>query len=226
MTNTPTSKLFREAAKKYGQLTDEEREFIAKERKRQEEAQLQAFIKSANASRIKKAGLFGDYATADCAKGREIYREAKKGHGFYYWGKCGRGKTYAAACAARLFIEEGKTAKLVTTSQYLNEIKSTWHGKGDAEVIRRRYAEYDLLVLDDFGVEMANENDAAELVALLDLRIKRKAPIVFTSNLRAGEMSNRYGSLMGNRITSRIGGICTLANIQEVKGEDWRLKCN
>lgn len=222
MTNTPTSKLFREAAKKYGQLTEEEREFIAKERQRQEEAQLQAFIKSTNASRIKKAGLLGVYAKANSPLGQEVARRAMDGEGTFLFGRCGRGKTYAAACAVRVFVEKGKTAKLTTTTEFLQTIKDEFDKAGEAQALKRAQG-YDLLALDDFGMEKRTEWSMEQLEALLNKRYEAEKPTIITSNYSVAKLRDLWGGVEGDRIASRIAGACYR---QEVKGEDWRLQCN
>ena len=56
-------------------------------------------------SRLRKAGLRGPYAEADCDLGKRMAKLTGKGEGAYLWGEPGTGKTYAAACAVRLVDE-------------------------------------------------------------------------------------------------------------------------
>lgn len=227
MTSTRLSNALAEANRRYAALSDEEKAAIKRNAELREQEQLREFRKREIASKVKKAGLLGNYAEADCELGRFIAREALEGRGTFLFGECGRGKTYAAACAARVFIMAGKTAKLITTTKYLNSIQSTWardyRGGESADDIRKRFSGYDLLVLDDFGVEQSSEFAARELTELLDNRIGALKPIVFTSNVTVGHLSDKYGAIEGKRIASRITGICTRQNLREVTGRDWRL---
>ena len=75
-------------------------------------------------SRLRKAGLRGPYAEADCDLGKRMAKLAGKGEGAYLWGEPGTGKTYAAACAVRLAVLDGTSAKLVTTSRLLDDIRA------------------------------------------------------------------------------------------------------
>ena len=82
-------------------------------------------LRALKASRLRKAGLKGAYASADCRLGSESMRRAAKGRGTYLYGLPGRGKTYAAACAVRLAVESGRSARLVASQALLQETAST-----------------------------------------------------------------------------------------------------
>lgn len=169
-------------------------------------------------SRLAKAGLRGVYAGADSAEGRAAFRRFEQGRGTYLWGKCGRGKTYAAACCVRLSLEAGRSARLVTAKGLLDQVKAGYDG-ADAGALERAEG-YDLLALDDLGVEKATDWAIETLTGLIDERVAAGRPTVITSNYALGELSRRYGGIAGERIASRIGGACERV---EMTGEDRRL---
>ena len=170
------------------------------------------------ASRLRKAGLRGSYADAECQLGEEAYRRAKEGMGTYLFGLPGRGKTYAAAAAIRMAVLNGDSAKLVTAKGLLDAIKAEWDGgsKGALE-----FAEgYGILALDDLGVEKPTEWAMETLTELIDARVSAGLPTIVTSNYSLGGLRDRWGGMAGMRIASRLGGACERI---EVSGADRRL---
>ena len=169
-------------------------------------------------SRLRKAGLRGEYATAACTEGALAYRRARDGRGTYLHGMPGRGKTYAAAAAVRLAVRDGLTAKLVTAKGLLDAIKAEWDG-GERGALERA-ERYDLLALDDLGVERPTEWAMETLTGLIDTRVSAGLPTIVTSNYSLGELRDRWGGMPGMRLASRLGGACERV---EMTGPDRRL---
>lgn len=168
------------------------------------------------ASRRRKAGLVGRYAEADCELGRRVFALAEGGVGAYLHGAPGRGKTYAAACAVRLALGSGMSAKLVAAADLLDAVRRGFDTGGDPLSHAERYG---LLALDDLGAESPTEWARETIVRLVDARTSRGLPTVVTSNHRLGEMRDMWGGAQGARIASRLGGAC---EIIEVSGDDMR----
>lgn len=184
------------------------------------------------ASRLRKAGLAGAYLTADCELGRRVDELVRKGRGAYLWGRPGRGKTYAAACAVRLATEregygmrptEGirervPIARIVSTADLLSREREGYDG-GQRGAIDRA-ASVGLLVLDDLGAEKATDWACEQLTRLVDRRVSSGRPLIVTSNLSLGELSKAWGGMPGERLVSRLAGACERI---EVTGADRRL---
>lgn len=181
-------------------------------------AERESDIRRIKAGRARKAGLFGDYAAADTPLGRDAYRRFLAGRGTYLFGQPGVGKTYAAACCVRLAAEAGRKAKLVTVPALLEQVKAGYDG-GDRLALDRAKG-YDLLVLDDLGMERATGWSMETLSALIDHRTSRGLVTVVTSNYGLGQLRDRWGGMEGNRLASRLAGACERV---EVKGADRRL---
>lgn len=169
-------------------------------------------------SRMRKAGLLGSYADAECRDGRDAFARAVDGCGTYLHGLPGRGKTYAAACAIRLAVLCGMSAKLVTAKGLLDAIKAEWDGGERGALLRAE--RYDLLALDDLGVERPTEWAMETLTGLIDARVSAGLPTIVTSNYSLGELRDRWGGMPGMRIASRLGGACERV---ELTGADRRL---
>lgn len=173
------------------------------------------------ASQLRSAGLVGEYARAECEIGHKLYEMAQNGVGAYVHGKSGRGKTYAAACAVRMWIDAGGKARLVSAPRLMDEIYAGFERDGDKHALDRA-CRIPLLALDDFGMERPTDTAIEKLSVLVDERVKAGLPTIFTSNMRIGALSNTWGEVAGNRLASRVIGSC---RIVELTGEDWRLEC-
>lgn len=169
-------------------------------------------------SRLRKAGLRGGYMTADSAEGRAAFERFKQGRGTYLWGLPGRGKTYAAACCVRLAVSQGRDCKMTTAKALLDAVKAEYDG--GEKVTLRRAERYELLALDDLGMERPTEWAMETLTGLIDARVAEGLPTVITSNYSLGELRDRWGGMQGARIVSRIAGACERI---ELTGSDRRL---
>lgn len=169
------------------------------------------------------AGLVGSYAKAECPLGRRVHGLARSGRGAYLWGEPGTGKTWAAACAVRLWVEdEGRLTgvpdvRLVTAKRLLDEIRDGFGGDDRSLESAERVG---LLALDDLGAERPTEWAIETLTRLLDTRTARCLPTVVTSNYRIGQLRDLWGGMAGKRMASRLAGACEAI---EVSGPDRRL---
>ena len=175
-------------------------------------------VRRVNESRMRKAGLVGAYAEAECDEGWEAYKRAVDGRGTYLYGMPGRGKTYAAACAVKFAVWNRMSAKLVTAKGLLDAIKAEWDG-GERGALERA-ERYELLALDDLGVERPTEWAMETLTGLIDARVAAGRPTIVTSNYSLGELRDRWGGMPGMRLASRLGGACERI---EMTGPDRRL---
>lgn len=173
-----------------------------------------AILKNIRRSRLQKAGLYGCYATATSDLGARVSKLAKNGRGAFLFGTCGTGKTYAAAEAVKDALG---SSKLVTVSQLLADIRADFdENHGTLE----RAKGYEVLALDDLGVEKVTEWSMETLTTLIDYRVCAGKVTIFTSNYRLGELRSLWGGVSGQRLASRIAGACELI---EVTGKDRRL---
>lgn len=157
--------------------------------------------------------------------------------GAYLYGKTGRGKTHAACGAIRAFIEahvfevegywvqQGPVAKFVNVPDWFWQMKDTYSGNGREQEVFDRYADADLLVLDDLGKGSKSEWAVERLYMLLDHRCNEELPTIITSNYGlakvAGMLTTDEDTLQA--IASRALLTCN-GNGIEVTGEDRRRK--
>lgn len=174
-------------------------------------------MRSIREQRIRRAGLEGPYATADCDRGREAFQRALSGRGTYLWGSPGTGKTYAAACALRLWLNAGYLGRLFTAKGLADFVKEGYQTGYDA---LKRVKTYGLLVIDDLGAERATEWSRELFEDVIDDRLTKGMPLIVTSNYSVGQLRDLWGGVEGQRIASRLAGACER---EEVSGPDRRL---
>lgn len=187
------------------------------------DSELAEALSQAMASRLRKAGLVGRYASARSELGDRALSLVRSGAGAYLWGKPGRGKTWAAAHVVREVVEASAPcgrvpARLVTAKGLLDMVRDGFNG-GDRGALAR-VGRVPVLALDDLGAETPTPFSVETLTSLLDARYAAGLPTVVTSNLSLGELSELWGGHAGERIASRIAGMCERI---EVGGEDRRL---
>lgn len=124
----------------------------------------------------------------------------RHGQGLLFWGGVGTGKTYAAACIANALIDRGVPAMVTSFPKILNA------GFDKSEIVRGMQR-FDLVVLDDFGVERGTEYSAEIMQFVLDERYKSGKPLIITTNLNAQELKNPK-TLSFARMFDRINEMC------------------
>jgi DNA replication protein DnaC len=136
----------------------------------------------------------------------------------YFYGSTGVGKTYMAVANFKADIEKGKDAAFISSGELLTRIKSSFKPNPDEHEsdIINRYATVGTLYLDDLGADKVTDFVAATFYAIIDRRYREQLKTIITSNLSIKELS----AYIGDRITSRIAGMCNVVNIT---GKDRRL---
>lgn len=132
-----------------------------------------------------------------------LSKRLEEGKGMFLCGKSGSGKTYAAMCLANaltdrlfrvLFKEQWQIAKL---GQYDEPDRDEF----------TKLQSVRFLIIDDFNPETLSDYGAEQIFNLLDARMKRNFPTVFTSNITADSLK-RPPKATYTRITDRIIQSC------------------
>ena len=135
-------------------------------------------------------------------------------------GGTGLGKTFLAACVARVVSDRGYSVTYETAAHLFTKLE---HAKFTPTEENRREAvkltECDLLIIDDLGTEMPGQFVTAALYSLLNDRLIAGKPMLITTNLNVEEMGRRYSPQIASRIYGGFAGKTFL-------GEDIRIKKN
>lgn len=121
-------------------------------------------------------------------------------------GPTGLGKTHLSTAVARCVIDKGYDVYYTTAIDMLSDFEHARFGGGEerreAGGELSRYADCDLLILDDLGTEVINQFSTSCLYYVLNNRISLGRPTIINTNLMGKELMEKYAE----RITSRIFG--------------------
>jgi DNA replication protein DnaC len=124
----------------------------------------------------------------------------RQGKGLLLYGPVGTGKTYAACEVANALIEQGRPALVTKFTRLTNTLQETFDRK--QEYIDS-LNQFELLVLDDLGVERQTKFMQEMVYDIIDSRYRAGLPFIVTTNLSIEEIKNP-GDVGNARIYDRI----------------------
>lgn len=139
------------------------------------------------------------------------------GKGLLFYGPVGTGKSHIAACIANEVVNQGYLCKMTNISTMVNELQASFDGR--AEYIYN-LQKYDLLIIDDFGIERASEYMNEQVFNIIDSRISSGLPMIVTTNLSIEDMANAP-NIDSRRVYQRILEHC---HPVEITGSSRRLR--
>ena len=115
-------------------------------------------------------------------------------------GRTGTGKTHLACAVARNVLESRKYARYVTSEDIANEIANAWKKADDSEANAvQRFADYDLLILDEYGLHDRHENRLQLVHKVLYERYDQAKPTMLISNMTIEELQKDLGDRLWSR---------------------------
>lgn len=132
----------------------------------------------------------------------EMYRESM---GILFYGEKGTGKSFLAGCIANALLEKLVPVCVTSLTRIMNQLQS----ERDKQTLIDRLDKYDLLVLDDLGVERDTDYAFEQMFAVVDARIRSGKPLIVTTNLTVEEM-RRESEIKRGRIYDRIEEACPI----------------
>ena len=139
----------------------------------------------------------------------------KDGICLLFYGSVGYGKTYAAASIANALIDIEKQCLFTDFPQLARKWEALYAHK---EEFLKGLNAYDLLIIDDFGVERQTETMQEMVHSIIDSRLREGKPMVITTNM-TGEELKHPTDIRKERIYSRLLGKSIAHHCQ---GEDQR----
>lgn len=151
---------------------------------------------------------------------RDVDQMIQKGVSLIFSGTTGAGKTHLAASIASRAADCAHSVLFTTTIDYLTKVKESWRSgaKETESDVLKRFADYELLVLDEVGIQYGTEAEQLILFRLLNERYNQVKPTILISNLpttltdeerRAGKQT--ISDYLGERLYDRLlegGGQC------------------
>lgn len=145
----------------------------------------------------------------------EKWEEMKKnGQGLILWGGVGSGKSYMAACIANALLDQEVRVLMTNFATIINGMFTAIDKNDYVNAI----CGYDLLIIDDLGIESHSEYRMEGLFNVIDRRVRSGKPMIITTNLTMKEMDETQ-DINEARIYDRIRSVCQPI---QVKGESKR----
>lgn len=138
----------------------------------------------------------------------------KTGKGLMLYGGVGTGKTFFASCIANRLIECGYSVRFITISELLNSDRAIEH----RSTIINDLARYDLVVIDDFGIERKTEYAKEWVYDVIDSMYTKKKCAIVTTNMTRAELVST-SDITNARVCDRL---LTMCKPFEVKGTSIR----
>lgn len=139
----------------------------------------------------------------------------KQGTGLLLCGQVGTGKSFLAAAIANELISRGTPCLMTNFSRIISRISEKFGGD-------QKYLDnlnrFDLLVIDDLGVERDSEFTWEKVMNVIDSRYRAGLPLIVTTNLSMRDLSDP-SDIRRQRVFSRLREMCIFL---EVKGADRR----
>ena len=122
---------------------------------------------------------------------------------FLFIGGTGLGKTHLSTAVAKTVIDRGFDVLYVTSVGMLGDFEAKRFGDGiGAKNDTSRYAEAELLILDDLGTEVCNQFTLSCIYDVINMRINNRRSTIINTNLSSKEIEAKYNE----RIYSRLIG--------------------
>lgn len=140
-----------------------------------------------------------------------------QGTGLLLCGQVGTGKSFLAAAIANELIAQGTPCLMTNFSRIISRISEKFGGD-------QKYLDsldrFDLLVIDDLGVERDSDFTWEKVMHVVDARYRAGLPIIVTTNLEPKDFTDR-SDIRRQRVFSRLKEMCICL---EIKGSDRRGK--
>lgn len=143
----------------------------------------------------------------DMAKHFDKYME--KGTGALLYGHYGCGKTHLEIALGRLLAEQDHSVKMFGTSALYSRYMSaySWRERETPNSVIEDACDCDLLILDDFGVDIIDtdkSNFERFCYALINYRYNQKKPVVISTNLKPEELKQLVTMRVYDRLRAMV----------------------
>lgn len=127
--------------------------------------------------------------------------------GLLLFGPVGTGKTFFAGCIANALLDQCVPVLMTNFSKIINTLSGMYNEDKNAYI--ESLSSYDLLIIDDLGIERNTEYVLEQIYSIIDARYRSRKPMIITTNLGLNDMKNAAAAdIRYARIYDRILEIC------------------
>lgn len=123
----------------------------------------------------------------------------RSGKGLLLYGNTGTGKTYTACEIANALIDQGYPVLVTNFARILNTLQGTFEKQEYID----NFQSYQLLVIDDLGIERDTAYAKEQVFNIIDSRYRSGLPMIITTNLTMEKIKNPE-DIENRRIYDRI----------------------
>ena len=168
------------------------------------------------------------------ANGRVIGDQGLKEYpgSILFIGKTGCGKTHLAIAIVRELVKRNAIwdVKFITAPELLLEIRATFkpnskkfndYGQCEADTesdVLEKYAQCELLILDDLGAEKVSDFTIQSLYLVIDRRNRELKPTIVTTNLSLEEIETLIDARMASRLADMTVVKLTMPDYRKKRG--------
>ena len=135
-----------------------------------------------------------------------------------FCGDTGLGKTFLSACIAKEVAAKGFSVGYESAVHlFTNMERAKFNNDEDARKKVEKYADCDLLIIDDLGTEVASQCTLMALYTIIHDRVLCGKPTIISTNLTTDGIARRYNPQIASRLRGNFRRVTFL-------GEDIRLK--
>lgn len=133
-------------------------------------------------------------------------------------GDTGLGKTFLSACIAKEVATQGYSVAYESAVHlFTNMERAKFENDEDAREKVKRYADCDLLIVDDLGTEIVGQFTLTALYTLINDRILSGKPTIISTNLNTDGIARKYNPQIASRLRGNFRRVAFV-------GDDIRLK--
>lgn len=131
------------------------------------------------------------------------------GASFVFCGKPGTGKTHLACAIGNHVMQVfGASVAFMTVFEAIQRVKATYGDSTRTEAqVMRSFAEVDLLILDEVGVQFGTKYEEVIITDIINRRYSDMRPTLILSNLTSDELSEYLSARVVDRMYEGGGGV-------------------
>lgn len=136
----------------------------------------------------------------------------RNGLGLIFWGDTGTGKSYLAGAIANALLDQGVQVLVTNFVRLVNHLTDMYAGDRNSYIDSLNA--YQLLIIDDLGVERKSDFAQEQVYNVIDSRYRSQMPLIITTNLTLKEMKNP-ADVSKARIYKRVLERCTPVKVND-----------